>query len=94
VTRELTDPERQYLAYKKTKEYEYAAGYLPVGALERMDEQDLRAEVREVISEYLPEADRRELRAELNEAKRELGLFEDPLDSETTYDGPYFYVDK
>jgi hypothetical protein len=69
---ELSHEERQYIRIKKSLEYEYAAGYLPVNALERMDEDDLRTEVQTVIREYLPPDERRELAVKLAAHRRRL----------------------
>ena len=72
MSRTLTETEITYIRRKKALEYQYAAPYLPVNALEQMDETDLRAEVREVITEYLPPEERRELASELATERRRL----------------------
>jgi len=69
---ELSEAEYAYIRRKKALEYEYAAPYLPVGAVERMDEGDLRDEVRTIIMEYLPPAERQQLAAELTRERRRL----------------------
>lgn len=72
MSRALSETEWEYMRRKKALEYEYAAPYLPVGALEQMDEDDLRDEVRTIIVEYLPEDDRRELARKLATERRRL----------------------